>query len=335
MHIKIFMASGNSVQERDLLKDFATGIESWVIDHSTPVMLFKNVTRIGRWTTADISKNEHHLSYEYAETYKECDVAVFFGSWKPREKGSHQTRLSIASNAKRFVCIETPLLNRVTDQENQQWRVGVNGFLNLDASWPVLNRNAADQKLNDLGIQWSGWRSNPEGHILVALQLPGDASLRGIDINDWAYRTILDIRKNSNRFIVVRNHPMASQRAFGDHEELARKLLLAGVQNIKFSDGQVVPWYHDLDDAYCTVTYTSGLAIDSVVSGIPTVACDPGNFAWGISSNSVTDINNVKMESTEVLHAWLRNLAGCQWSVEEMQNGTAWQHLLPVIERIQ
>jgi hypothetical protein len=108
--------------------------------------------------------------------------------------------------------------------------------------------------------------------------LPGDASLRGADINDWALRTILDIRQNTSRFVVVRNHPLSSQRAFADHEELARKLLLAGVQNIRFSDGAEVPWSDDLRNAYCTVTYTSGLAIDSVVAGIPTIAYDTGNF---------------------------------------------------------
>jgi hypothetical protein len=332
MHIKIFMASCNNLQERDLLKDMASGIKLWVDKDASDQEKSANITRIGRW--ADHTGQEHSISYEYAEAYKECDVAVFFGSWKTREKGSHQTRTAVALNAKKFICIETPLLNRVTDQENQYWRIGVNGFLNLDALWPTLDAAFADSRLEEFGINWTGWNFNQDGHILVALQLPGDASLRGIDINDWAYRTILDIRKKSDRFIFVRNHPMASQRAFGDHEELARKLLLAGVQNIRFSDGQIVPWKQDLDDAYCTVTYTSGLAIDSVLSGIPTIACDPGNFAWGISSNSVQDINNVKLESTELVQQWLRNIAGCQWSTQEMRNGTAWQYLLPVLASI-
>jgi hypothetical protein len=125
---------------------------------------------------------------------------------------------------------------------------------------------------------------------------------------------------------------LASQRAFGDHEELARKLLLDGVQNIKFSDGQIVPWSQDLYGAYCTVTYTSGLAIDSVLSGIPTIACDAGNFAWGISSRLTRDINSIRLASDDEMQKWLENLSGCQWSTEEMRNGTAWTHLLPVLE---
>ena len=332
MHIKIFMASANNMQEREILKDFAKGVESWINTNSNDEEKFDHVVRIGRWADIDLSRN--CVTYEYTEAYKECDVAVFFGSWKAREKGTHQTRTSVAANAKRFVCIETPLLNRVTDRENSYWRVGINGYLSQDAHWPELQDVDAKKRLETLDVQWAGWRNNPDGHILVALQLPGDASLRGADINDWALRTILDIRQNTGRFVVVRNHPLSSQRAFADHEELARKLLLAGVQNIRFSDGAEVPWSDDLQNAYCTVTYTSGLAIDSVVAGIPTIAYDPGNFAWSISSHSAGEIDAVKMVSDDKVSAWLKKLAGCQWSQAEMRDGTAWQHLLPVIESV-
>lgn len=326
------MASANNIQEHELLKDFAAGVEQWVIKNTNDKEQIENIVRIGRWTNHDI--NTHKVTYEYAEGYKECDVAVFFGSWKPREKGTHQTRFAVAANAKRFVCIETPLLNRRTDRENSSWRVGVNGFLNLDAMWPTLKNNTADRRLQELGINWQGWKLNETGHVLVALQLPGDASLRGMDINEWAYRAIVDIRSQSDRRIILRNHPMSSQRAFVDHESLARKLLLAGITNIQFSDGAVVPWVDDLTNAYCTVTYTSGLAIDSVIAGIPTIACDPGNFAWGLGTKLPVEINNLQLASNDQVQDWLRNLAGCQWTNEEMRVGTTWEYLLPVINSI-
>lgn len=327
------MASANNMQERELLRDFAAGVEQWTNQSVSNEYLFKNITRIGRWTSMQDKSNQ--VTYEYTESYKECDVAVFFGSWKPREKGTHLTRTSVAQNAKKFICIETPLLNRVTNKENAHWRVGVNGFLNQDAYWPELDNETADQRLASLGIKWEGWKNNRKGHILVALQLPGDASLRSANINDWAYRTIVEIRKHTDKTIVIRNHPLSSDRAFADHEELARKLLVANIQNIRLSDGAVVPWPEDLNQAYCTVTYTSGLAIDSVLAGIPTIACDAGNFAWGISSRTPNEINNLILASDDEVTQWLRNLAGCQWSNEEMRNGTAWKYLLPVIKTIE
>lgn len=330
MKIKIFMQSAANEHERDILRAFGTGIQTW-LDNTIPALQRQtDVVRIGRW--AGTTRVDHTLDYEYTEIYVPCDVAVIFGSWKPREKGTHQVRTSVANSAKTFVVIETPLLNRETAQTNRSWRVGINGFLNRDAQWPTLDDAAADQRLLDLGIVWPGWQYNDDGHIVLALQLPGDASLRGIDINDWALRAVDKIRAVSDRPITIRNHPMCSQRAFADHEELARKLLLKGHDHLRFSDGQIVPWSQDLADAYCTVTYTSGLAIDSVVAGIPTVACDAGNFAWGISEHDVTNIENLALASDDIVCQWLRNLCACQWSEQEMIEGTAWQNLLPIIQ---
>ena len=327
------MATAANYAERELLQNFGAGINQWIQETMTEEDRFKDVVRIGRWAEIQ-DKPIRTLEYEYSESYTLCDVAVMFGSWKPREKGHHLVRNSIAQNAKRFICIETPLLNRKTAEYNTYWRVGVNGFLNQSANWPDYNSSMGQQRLEELDIKWQGWQHNLDGHILLALQLPGDASLRGADINEWAYRSVTKIRQVSDRPIVVRNHPLATGRAFIDHEELARNLLLDGVDKIKFSDGQIVPWSADLTDAYCTVTYTSGLAIDSIVAGVPTVACDAGNFAWSISTNFVEEIEKIKLANPTDVQAWLEQLALCQWNISEMHSGQAWKNLLPIINSL-
>jgi hypothetical protein len=333
MLIKIFMGSASNYQERDTLLKFGQGIQSWVSQQNgQPPQT--DMVRIGRWADLDIGLT-HAIDYEYAEGYTECDVAVFFGSWKAREKNHHMTRSSVAGSSRCFICIETPLLNRVTDTPNTQWRMGVNGFLCQSATWPEYDESFGQQRLNTLGIgDWQGWRNNDNGHILLALQLPGDASLRGVDINDWAFNAIRDIRKFSQRPIVVRNHPLSSGRAMADHESLARQVLMHNITGIKFSDGAMVPWKDDLQGAYCTVTYTSGLAIDSVLSGIPTVACDNGNFAWPFSSHYFEEIENLKLADANTINTWLRHLAMCQYNVEEMQSGVAWSRLLGPINTL-
>lgn len=332
MRFKIFMASAASMYERDILRAYAAGIEQWARTNSETDTAAQDAVMIGRWQQVETTR--HYVEYEYDENYSACDVAVIFGSWKQREKGSHVTRGSVASQAKFFVVIETPLLGRHTDQENQYWRTGINGFLNQAAHWPEMPTEIADQRMQALGAQWPGWQNNPDGHVLIALQLPGDASLRGADINDWCYRTITKIRCHTMRPIVVRNHPLASDRAFEEHAALAHRLLLDGVTNIRFSDGKIVPWSDDLQDAYCTVTYTSGLAIDSVMQGIPTLACDAGNFAWPFSSHDVDQIENLQRADSMVIHEWLRRLVACQYTTTEMSDGTAWNYTWHVLERL-
>lgn len=325
------MSSGNSVAERAVLKNFMMGIESWLDEHNVDNDDWDESVRIGRWQ-GSVTVPKYRAEFVYEEYWQPCDVAVIFGSWKAREKGSHITRSAVAANAKRFVVIETPLLNRSTNMPNQYWRVGINGYLNRDALWPSLSRDDARKRLQRLGIRWQGWQNDPDGHVVVALQLPGDASLRGCDINDWAFQAIMTLRQHTDRKIVIRNHPLCSTRAFADHEILAGRLMQHGVNNIRLSDGYLVPWEHDLAGAYCTVTYTSGLAIDSVVSGIPTISCDPGNFAWGFSSRDACEVEDVRRAPAATVETWLRHLASCQWSQDEMRQGTAWRHVLPVLE---
>ena len=321
------MASASDLAERNRLKAMGEGIQIWIDENVSDNDRALDVVRIGRWRQFH-SVPEHTLEYEYGEAYKPCDLAVIFGSWKPREKGTHQTRTSVAHNAPAFLVIETP---RRTDQVNQYWRIGINGYLNRDAMWPQLTPTQADQRLADLDIEWNGWKNNEQGHIVIALQLPGDASLRGQDINEWALDAVKRVRSVCDRPIVIRCHPLASDRAFADHNELAAKILMAGIDRIRFSDGAVVPWGDDIKDAYCTVTYSSGMAIDSVLAGIPTIACDEGNFAWGLSSNHIEQIPSLQRASREQIRQWLRFLVGCQWNLQEMQDGTAWRHILTVL----
>lgn len=333
MQIKIFLCSASNYLERDILLKFGQGVQTWVDQVNGSPQHIESV-RIGRWADIDLGLR-HAVDYEYAENYTECDVAVFFGSWKPREKNYHMIRTSIAGSSRCFVCIETPLLNRVTNTTNSQWRTGINGFLCQSATWPNYDQTFGQHRLNELGIgPWQGWRNNASGHILLALQLPGDASLRGVDINDWAFNAIKSIRSVTDRPIVIRNHPLASGRAMKDHEDLARQVLLNSISGLKFSDGSVVPWQNDLQNAYCTVTFTSGLAIDSVLAGIPTVACDNGNFAWPFSTHYLEQIQSLQMADSDTINTWLRHLAMCQYSVQEMQTGLAWQQLVGPVTAI-
>jgi hypothetical protein len=238
----------------------------------------------------------------------------------------------VALNASKFFVIETPLLNRRTDRLNTSWRVGLNGYLNRSAEWALLTPADAEHRLADMNISWPGWKNNQDGHVVLVLQLPGDASLRGQDINEWAFDSVTRLRKVTDKKIVIRSHPLCSDRGFHDHTDLAVRILSSGMGGIQLSDGAVVPWKKELENAYCTVTYSSGMAVDSVLSGIPTIACDDGNFAYGFSTNAVEDVESLRLATRGEIEQWLNFLAGCQWSVGEMRSGAAWQYLVKLLE---
>ena len=323
MKIKVFMQTGSSASERNILLHAGAGLQKY-LDKKYGVPPLETV-RLGRW-----QKAFPFVEYEYGDSYSACDLAVMFGSWKPREKGHHVVRNSVAVNASNFVCIETALLGRKTSQENTHYRVGLNGFLCRDAYWPNYDEAAGASRLEQLGIQWDGWKNNPDGHILLALQLPADASLRGIDISQWAAETIRSIRTHTDRPIVVRSHPLVGDRGFTGYSSLISSVVCENISDVSFSEGSKQTWAEDLADAYCTVTYTSGLAIDSIIAGVPTLACDPGNFAFDISSNFTNQIESLSLADQKVIEIWLRQLALYQWTADEMANSDMWERYIEI-----
>lgn len=318
MLIRIYMLSASTTAEKDLLLHAGTGMQKYLDSiHGVPV---QGVVKLGRW---DVTQPQ--VIFDYSESYTPCDVAVIFGSWKPREKGHHLVRNSIAYNAPKFICIETALLGRKTSSPNTHYRIGINGFLSRDADWPAYDSLLGHSRLKQLSISWGGWKHNAKGHVLLALQLPGDASLRGIDISQWAAEAIKDIRSVSKRHIVIRSHPLVSDRGFVAYSSLLSAMAVDNVSSLTFSDGATRTWAQDIESAYCTVTYTSGLAIDSVIAGIPTVACDPGNFAFPFSSNFVREIEHIKLADPATIDNWLSQLAMYQYTREEMQEASTWK----------
>ena len=303
MNIKIFLDSAFEFQEREILQKFYEGI--------------RRTTGVEFTVELDLNRN-----------FSPCDVGIIFGSWKPKERDHHAIRNSVAELAPNFIVIETPLLNRKVHENNSYYRIGINGFLNNQGMFHYGNHSS--DRANRLNCNWSGWKNNGND-ILLFLQLPGDASLRGNNIYQWALYAVKEIRKRSNRPIKVRTHPKHNIKDSDEIYKLISDITLENIPNVSFSFGKDKPLIEDLSTAYCTVSFTSGSAIDSVMNGIPTIACDPGNFAYQISSNYIEEIENIKKLSHGEIQSWINNLAYSQWSVEEMYSGEAWRHLLPML----
>ena len=102
------------------------------------------------------------------------------------------------------------------------------------------------------------------------------------------------------------------------------KAITRGLRGVTVQEGSKENLVPTLDGAYCTVTYTSGLGVDSVMNGTPTIAYNPGNFAYDISTRFIDSINSIAYPDRE---QWIKNLSYCQWNISEIQEGLPWEHL--------
>lgn len=320
------ITSGSNNIERNILRSFHDGIVSYF-------------TKFYGTDSLYTIKKTHgiDLRLSYDPEIEKCDVAVQFGTVKERLNEHHVTRQSIRKNAKTVIYIETPLLGRrIVEKSNHTfYRVAVNGFLNNDGIFyreKELDKARLGWMRRQLEIpEFPGWKDHKSGAILILLQLPGDASLRGQKLSEWLVDTVFKIRSFTNREILIRMHPSMSDKGRAEFFSELYPMFLQNPSNIRWLDG-TSPLSEDFKKAGVCVSYTSGSSIDAVLSGIPVITTDEGNPAYPISSRNLDSISNPRLATNEEINHWLSCLANSQWTEDEMLKGMVWKNIYPIVE---
>lgn len=333
MKILVSLISGGNNHERQVLRNFHTGIIQYYIrlfalgtDSKRPVE--RNIIKLGG--------PEIELSYD-AE-FKKHDVGVQFGVAKPREQEHHLVRQNLAKSAANRIFIETPVLGRKIVEKNKHdyYRIGYNGFLNDSGIFYPDSLKMNDSRLRameaDLGFKFPGWKDHKEGNILILLQLVGDASLRGQNHAEWLVDTVGYIREKTDRNIVIRLHPSMSDKGKKEFFSDLHEMFVKNYKNIIWSDPRERDLNDDLKEAGIAVSYSSGSAVDAILAGVPCITMDRGNMAYPVSSHFIHEIEAPDLPSPEKIEQWLIELSYSQWTEEEMLSGQVWEHLLKIIE---
>ncbi len=277
--------------------------------------------------------------------YQPCDVAIMYGLANPQRRSLQgQLRNSIYREHKGpIVVIESSLLGRGfrpavpgwlaalrrrplrPRQVHPYFRVAVGGALGDDADFCAKDSPADrwDRQRHELGIKVAPYRRDGR-HVLILGQVGRDASLRGLDIATWLGETARAVRARTSRPIVVRLHPSMRWR---DREKAIAEC--SGIADLAVSDIEN-SFSTDIKGAWTCVTYSSGGAVDALLAGIPPICLSPANLAYELCSQSLDDIEAPLEPARE---QFLRDLAYSQWTPAEMNDGSAWRHVLPAVER--
>jgi hypothetical protein len=126
-------------------------------------------------------------------------------------------------------------------------------------------------------------------YALIIGQCFGDRSVRGVDFTRWAQTTAEQI----DMPVYYRPHPVAPSKIHG----------------LRTHTGTLED---ALNRAHKVITFNSNVGVDAVLNGCTVIAHDEGSMVF----NPPTD----RM-------AWLNEIAYCQWSMQELRDGTAWFYL--------
>jgi len=169
------------------------------------------------------------------------------------------------------------------------------------------------QKLKqDIGFDLQPWRGTGE-HILVCLQRNGGWSMDGLDVMQWCIQTIKDIKKYTDRPIVVRAHP-------GDKK--SKNYLKLNVPNVTISDKPSI--LDDLKNAWATVVYNSSPAVASAIEGVPVFVTDPNPQISQAYDVANTDLSLIESPILLDRQPWVEKLAMSHYNFDDLKSGAAW-----------
>jgi len=184
---------------------------------------------------------------------------------------------------------------------------------------------AVQQNLN---IDLRPWRTQGN-HILLCLQRDGGWSMGGFEVLDWAMKTILQLRRYSNRPIRVRAHP-GDKRATKYCDRLMKLCIGRRLLNVELSAPDT-SLEHDLKHCWAVVNHNSSPAVGAAIEGIPVFVTDPERSQ--VQEIAETRLDKIETPITPDRDAWIQRLSQFHWSHQELRDGTAWAHMRKFVEK--
>jgi hypothetical protein len=256
----------------------------------------------------------------------DSDVAVVQGFVHPGSK--NVTHLNLRKNVfdtqqknnKRSIIIDSNLFLYADPGNTKKYlRYSYDGIFPTTGEYcnsqPTLNRWEKISK--DLNLSLKPWSTNKET-ILICCQRDGGWSMDGQQLMPWLVKTIMEIKKYSDRKIVVRFHP-------GDRNSSKHKsaLLRYNLQNVFVTSNESI--LTDFKTAHVVVNYNSSPAVAAAIEGIPVFVLDlERSQAKDIANTDISKIENPILYDRNM---WIQKLAQMHWTSNELIDGTAWRHL--------
>ena len=196
-----------------------------------------------------------------------------------------------------FYAIDSGYLGNERTKSKVYHRITKNALQHLG---PIKERPF--DRLSKIGYKYL--KFNPGRKILICP--PSDKVMKFWDQpmpEEWTQNVIRELKKYTDRPVEVRLKPKRNER---------------------IADGNII---HALqNDVHCVVTYNSIAATEALLNGKPAIALGP-NAATVLCNTDLADVENPNTFDKATIEGYAAHLSYCQFTKQEMQNGTAWRIL--------
>jgi hypothetical protein len=243
-----------------------------------------------------------------------CDVEVIWSVlWKGR-MGPNKLIWERARKIKKpVVVLEVGMFDR-----GNTWKIGVNGIGEYSRFYPRNNDNKRAKILNIPSPVWT-----TGDHILICCQNAKSELWEGKpEPKVWLQNTIAEIKKYSDRPIIIRPHPR-SPLSYGGLRE-------SGVTIQQLHRQRDGGFNINFNRVHATINANSNPSVESVLAGVP-VFCDSSSLASQVGNLSLEKIETPLTPDTR---QWINDLAYTEFSIDEISDGWPIKHLTTHIKSV-
>jgi len=247
----------------------------------------------------------------------DADVAVIWSVlWQGRMRKYKDIWDRYRKANKPVIVIEVGGIKR-----NKTWKIGING-VNREADF--ANQTVDGERWKKFDTTLKPWKQTGNDIIICGQHTNSHQWRNNPPMSKWFDEKITEIRKYTERPIVVRPHPR-------NHVE---------IDTTKYKDVKIVGPKRDrntyddtdlaerLNSAWALVSYSSNPAITAAMHGIP-VYVSEASLSYEIGNTSFENINNPNMPDRE---KWANQLAYTEWWTEEIEQGLPWRRIKKRLE---
>ena len=240
------------------------------------------------------------------------DVTVIWSVlWQGRMLGYKKIWDECQLKNKPIVVLEVGGIKR-----NETFKVGING-VNREADF--ANQTFDGERWKKLNIELKPWQPTGDTIIICGQHHRSHQWRNNPTMNLWFEQQINEIRKHTNRPILVRPHP---RNPVGLDTSKWKNVSCKSPQR-DYNTIDDTDFKETLKHAWAVINYSSNPAMMSVFNGIP-VFVSEHSLCYDVGNTSLSNINNPSMPDR---NNWANKLAHTEWTTEEIKQGLPWERI--------
>jgi hypothetical protein len=264
------------------------------------------------------------VKYIDTHTYEKSDYAMVF-AYKSEgvDSPNHKFRQEVVNKQGEKIFFVDSNVLKAYEKDVRYFRFPYKSVHPHKADY-MLNEDTSrnDQIMKDLNLQIKPWRKDGKHICLFLNRGIGGFSTFGKPCYEWAKETIEEIRKYSDRPILIRSHRHAGVSAQLTEDLKNLDYIMNNYKDITHTRLGETSIYDDLKNAWACIVHTSTSGAVAMLEGIPMFATHEACFSHKWSAGKLSDIENPVLKDRTY---YITHYTNAHWNLEEVRQGILWK----------